>query len=245
MTAQANALSAISNNIANSSTVGYKAAGAQFESMLSQQATPVLSSGGVQTDMRYGVATQGTLTATSSASDLAIKGNGFFVVSNNGQGTFLTRAGNFVPDASGNLVNSAGYQLMGYAANSTALTPVNVAGATSVKINSDGTVTQVGADGKATTPFSIPLATVPSTNNLATADGNVFDLSNNSGTMTLAAPGVGGTGALSSGFLEQSTVDLGNELTNMIVTQRSYEANSKVLQTSSDLLGTLKSLSTG
>jgi flagellar hook protein FlgE len=115
MAAQANALSAISDNIANSSTTGYKEANAQFETLIGEQATSTYQSGGVQTDIRYGVSDQGTLNSTTSATDLAISGNGFFVVSQNGVGQYLTRAGSFVPDSSGNLVNAAGYNLMGYA----------------------------------------------------------------------------------------------------------------------------------
>lgn len=245
MSAQTNALSAIGSNIANSTTVGYKAAGTQFEAMLSQTATPALASGGVLTDVRNGVATQGVLTATKSTTDLAVNGNGFFVVNGGqGQGNVLTRAGNFVPDANGNLVNAAGYQLMGYAANSTTLTPVNVAGASAISFGADGTLTQLGANGKATATYQIPLATVPSTNSLTPVDGNAFAESTSSGSMTLSTAGTNGTGPLTAGYLEQSTVDLGNELTDMIVSQRSYEANSKVLQTSSDLLGILKTLST-
>ena len=113
MTAQSNALGAIGDNIANSSTTGYKEASAQFETVLSNEAPGDYESGGVQTDIRYGVATQGTLDTTTSATDLAIKGNGFFVVSNGGTGSFLTRAGSFVPDSNGNLVNAAGYKLEG------------------------------------------------------------------------------------------------------------------------------------
>ena len=244
MSAQANALTAIGSNIANSATVGYKNAGTQFEAMLDQSPSAVLASGAVQTDVRYGAASQGVLSQTQSPTDLAVNGNGFFAVSYQGQGTHLTRAGNFLADASGNLVNAAGYQLMGYASGSSTLSPINVAGSTSVTVGSDGTLTQIAADGTATATYKIPLANVTSTNNLTTQDGNVYDVSATSGAMTLSAPGENGAGSLNSNSLEQSTVDLGTELTNMIVTQRSYEANSKALQTSSDLIGILKNLST-
>ena len=244
MSAQANALTATGSNIANSTTVGYKNAGTQFEAMLDRSPSAVLASGAVQTDVRYGIASQGVLQQTQSSTDLAVNGNGFFAVSYQGQGTHLTRAGNFVADASGNLVNAAGYQLMGYAAGSSTLSPVNVAGSAAVRIGGDGTLTQIASDGTAAATYNIPLANVISTNNLTTKDGDVYDVSATSGAMTLSSPGDNGTGSIRSNYLEQSTVDLGTELTNMIVTQRSYEANSKALQTSSDLIGILKNLST-
>ncbi len=407
MAAQSNALSAISDNIANSSTVGYKDAQAQFETVLDQNATSEYESGGVQTAMRYGVTTQGTLETTTSSTDLAINGNGFFVVGNGGQGTFLTRAGSFVPDSTGNLVNTAGYQLQGYKINadgttSSTLSTVNVnsqslqaaastngaltvnlpstatavaaanlpstnsASATytdktsitvyddlgtshvmdvyltktgdstweaaaypqsdasasggfpytnggtndtptvlnmtfdpttgnlsstpttlnipipngqkgqtvavdmssttqlassfavtaatangnapsklaNVKIGTDGTVTEVYASGYQLAAFKIPLATVESPNNLTTLSGNVYQVSQTSGAMVLNTATTNGTGSIQSDTLEESTVDLATELTNMISAQRSYEANSKVLQAASDLLGNLNRLTT-
>ena len=131
MGAQSNALSAVGDNIANASTTGYKAVEAQFETMLGENATADYQSGGVITDIRYGIGEQGTLTSTMSSTDLAVNGNGFFVVSKGkGQEQFLTRAGSFVQDTSGNLVNSAGYQLMGYketaTGTATTLSVVNV-----------------------------------------------------------------------------------------------------------------------
>ncbi len=114
MAAQANMLSTIGDNIANSSTTGYKRATVDFETMLGNQTNSDYTSGGVQSKVRYGIADQGTLTSTTSVTDLAIKGNGFFVVQSSGGATALTRAGSFVADSSGDLVNTAGYKLMGY-----------------------------------------------------------------------------------------------------------------------------------
>jgi flagellar hook protein FlgE len=246
MSSQANALSTIGANIANNTTVGYKTAGAEFEAMLQQTPTAILASGPVQTDLRYGITAQGTVGATSSLSDLAITGNGFFAVTDKNQATHLTRAGSFLPDASGTLINTAGYQLMGYAMTPTgpsaSLSPVNISGATSIKFASDGTLIQFAADGTATATYKIPLANVQSANNLTTVDGNIFDVNEQTGAMSFSAPDTNGVGSLTSGALEQSTVDLGTQLTDMIQTQRSYEANSKALQASSDLMSVLKSL---
>jgi flagellar hook protein FlgE len=114
MNAQSNRLGTIADNIANASTVGYKRAGTQFSSLLLNDTTSSYNSGGVETSVRYGVSQQGVLTATASPFDIAIKGAGFVVVSAPDGSLALTRAGSFVPDGDGLLINSAGYTLMGY-----------------------------------------------------------------------------------------------------------------------------------
>ena len=114
MNAQANSLSTISDNIANADTTGYKQASTQFEDMLNEVSTSQYNAGGVATIVGYSIAQQGDLTSTNSATDLAIQGNGFFVVENASGDTFLTRAGSFTQNANGDLVNASGYTLMGY-----------------------------------------------------------------------------------------------------------------------------------
>ncbi len=129
LNAQSNALGTISDNIANSATTGYKDANAQFETLLTNSdVTSTYESGGVQTDIRYGITDQGTLSTTTSATDLAISGNGFFPVSQGGDNSFLTRAGSFIPDSNGNLINSAGFSLLGYkiGANGTASSMLSI-----------------------------------------------------------------------------------------------------------------------
>lgn len=114
MNAQANRLSTVADNIANSSTTGYKKASTEFSSLVLPSTGGNYDSGGVTTTVRYAISSQGMLSYTTSATDLAITGSGFFVV-RNGSGTpYLTRAGAFVPDQNGNLVNAAGYKLLGY-----------------------------------------------------------------------------------------------------------------------------------
>lgn len=115
MNAQANRLSAVAENIANSSTVGYKRADTQFSSLVLPSTAGQFNSGSVSTDVRYGISAQGGLRATSSSTDLAIDGAGYFVVTNADGTPYLTRAGSFVKDQDGNLINAAGYYLMGYA----------------------------------------------------------------------------------------------------------------------------------
>lgn len=113
MNAQANRLSTVSDNIANSSTTGYKRASTQFASLVLPSSGGSYNSGGVETVVRHHISDDGSLRFTTSSTDLALKGNGFFVVNDSSGTPYLTRAGSFVPDAQGNLVNAAGYYLMG------------------------------------------------------------------------------------------------------------------------------------
>jgi flagellar hook protein FlgE len=114
MNAQANKLSTVSDNIANVNTTGYKSATASFSSLILPSGGGNYNSGSVETNISYSVSQQGDAISTSSSSDLSIRGAGFFVVQGADGSTVLTRAGDFTPDANGNLVNSAGYTLMGY-----------------------------------------------------------------------------------------------------------------------------------
>ncbi|HXF55680.1 MAG TPA: flagellar hook protein FlgE [Hyphomicrobiaceae bacterium] len=113
MAAQANRLSTVADNIANASTTGYKRASTEFSSILLESGSEYLS-GSVKTNVRYAISEQGAFSFTTSATDLAVNGNGFFIVSDSNQQTFLTRAGSFVKNGDGDLVNAAGYRLMGY-----------------------------------------------------------------------------------------------------------------------------------
>ncbi|PWE57816.1 flagellar hook protein FlgE [Metarhizobium album] len=114
MNAQANRLGTVGDNIANSSTVGYKRASTEFSSLVLPSGSSSYQSGGVTTNVRYSISEQGNLAYTTSSTDLAIQGNGFFVVQSANEQAYLTRAGAFQKDSEGYLVNSAGYKLMGY-----------------------------------------------------------------------------------------------------------------------------------
>lgn len=114
MAAQASRISGVSENVANSNTTGYKAVRMEFSSLMVDTGSGNYNSGSVETDTQRLISSQGTLTATSSATDLGIQGQGFFVVQGPSGGNVLTRDGSFTPNASGELVNSAGFKLMGY-----------------------------------------------------------------------------------------------------------------------------------
>ena len=116
MNAQANRLSTVADNIANAGTTGYKRSSTEFSSLIIPNVTGNYTSGGVTTSVRYATSQQGDLKYTTSTTDLAINGDGFFVVQDPSGKPFLTRAGSFVPDGDGRLVNAAGFYLMGYSA---------------------------------------------------------------------------------------------------------------------------------
>ncbi|MGV6872332.1 flagellar hook-basal body complex protein [Pseudochelatococcus sp. B33] len=114
MKAQANRLNAVSQNIANASTIGYKRVATEFADLVLGSSKGSYNGGGVQTIVRNLITQSGGYQGTASATDIAIQGNGFFLVQDANGRSFLTRAGSFVPDGEGNLVNSAGYYLLGY-----------------------------------------------------------------------------------------------------------------------------------
>ena len=132
MNAQSTKLAAVANNIANASTVGFKRADTQFEALVLGSASVSTSAlAGTRAITRFEIGRSGQLQNTSTATDMAIDGNGFFVVNERegGSGAFLaTRAGSFRPDANGNLVNTAGYFLQGVPTD-----------ATGVMVGGDGT----------------------------------------------------------------------------------------------------------
>lgn len=171
MAAQSDALANISANIANSSTIGYKRATTHFLTVLSGFQGSDQFGGGVTTRSRYEVTGQGALTHTGSSTDMAIRGNGFFVVSDGAGATFLTRAGSFVPDSTGRLVNAAGYYLMGFPAGSAPTTSSTnaISSMSVVQIRNDRLYANPTTSGilSANLPASantVAAATLPSTN---------------------------------------------------------------------------------
>jgi flagellar hook protein FlgE len=403
MNAQANRLSTTADNIANADTTGYKRASTEFSTLVMPTTGGAYNSGGVSTTVMNSISAQGVLQYTTSVSDLAVDGNGFFVVQSPSGTPFLTRAGAFVPDGEGKLVNAAGYQLMAYnyengtpaatvngfeglepvvisdkemsatpstegfytgnlAADATPVagdtpsansstseysakssmvvydnlgnkklldvyftkTPVagewevtvfdqsqatpgtsfpytggalgtanltfdmttgKLAGAPDsvsltvpggaaftldlskmsqlgagftvsdgavngsapgtidkIQISKDGTIYAQYKDGSSKALYKIPLADVQSPDNLAVLPGNVYAQGTDSGAVRIGFANEGKQGSIVSGALENSNVDIAEELTDMIAAQRSYTANSKVFQTGSDLMDVLVNL---
>ncbi|MEH3126487.1 flagellar hook protein FlgE [Agrobacterium cavarae] len=410
MGAQANKLGTVGDNIANASTTGYKSASTSFSTLVLGANGGTYNSGGVMTKVNYSITQNGPLQSTQSPTDIAIQGDGFFVVEDPSGNVFLTRAGQFVPDEDGFLVNASGFKLLGYKYDGTTpttvvnsydgLVPVNASadgmqatastlgsltgnlassapivaaanrpsapGATassvnvdqvstlktsvtgydplgnsvkydfyftktadnqwevavfdskfatdpggfpytqpalltetltydagklendpptitlddttndmevtfdlsgmsqlgadkstiskggvngnaaeavqSISITADGTVYATYAKSSPRPLYRVPLADVASPDNLKVLSGNAFQTTAESGVVTLGFAGQTGYGSIASKQLEQSNVDIANELTEMIQAQRSYTANSKVFQTGSDMMDVLINL---
>lgn len=401
MQGQASKLSTIADNIANSSTTGYKRFSVEFSTLVVNSGGGSYNSGGVITSVRQAVSQDGVIQYTSSTTDLAIDGDGFFIVQDSEGNSFLTRAGSFVPDSEGRLINSAGYYLSGYsyengtpsvvvngynglepvvitsneisatpstegvfqsnlpnaapvvagvlpsanaaaseytekssmvvydnlggevildvyytktAANTWELTvfdqadaaagtsfpyasaplttqaltfdgttgdliaPVNftvavpggqnltidISGMTQLSTdflvsdldvngNAPATIDRIDfsaegvlyaqySDGTTRDLYQIALGSVASPDQLVSLSGNVFQTSDMSGDVSIGFPNSNGNGALKSGAIETSNVDIAEELTEMVQSQRNYTANSKVFQTGSDLMDVLLNL---
>lgn len=374
MNAQSNRIGAVSENIANVATTGYKRSRVEFETVVGSHVVATYSTGGVTSATQTLNQEQGALLLTGQPTDLAIRGEGFFLVQSSDGAPHLTRAGAFVADAQGFLRNTAGEYLLGAdlnvadtatAAGFAGLTRIDVSqvalatkpsasgymsanlsadlatgqssktsliafdnlgakrqldftftrvgasewslsidGAAApitqtltfdpangalvsptslsipianggaidfdiskmtqlsakftvsqanidghgpsqidhVEIGEDGVVAAVYKDGTVAPKYKIPLANVVSPDNLVTLSGNLFWESLHSGQIVISDAQTGGRGAIISGALESSTVDIASELTTMIEAQRGYTANSKVFQAGSDMLDVLMSL---
>ena len=111
-----------------------------------------------------------------------------------------------------------------------------------IAIGANGILSFQYGNGASQNAYVIPLANVPSPDNLTTALGDAYQTNNASGALQVGNPGSGGLGSVDSASLELSTVDLATELTSLVEAQSSYQANSKVFQTGSDILSILKNL---
>lgn len=256
-------LDVISNNIANVNTVGFKSASVSFADTLSEtlgsNAAGSMQVGtGVTTAGITNNYNSGELTSTSVPTDLAINGSGFFLVKDPSTGnTYATQDGEFTVDPSGYLITSNGMRVQGYS-DSTLTTMGDVqidttgapAGDTSAmkgySIGTDGKVTVELADGTTFTRGQILLQNFTSPQQLTKVGGNLYSNLAAAGPLaTPLAPNSNGLGEVESGWLEMSNVDLAQQLTSLITTQRAYEANSKVISTSDQVLQTLVNLKQG
>jgi flagellar hook protein FlgE len=243
-----------SNNIANVNTVGYKSSATIFEDTLSQMiagaGAPTATRGGTNpTQVGLGVQLAGTATNftqgsnqyTGRTSDLLINGDGFFVLSNGGQQTF-SRAGSFNLDAAGQLVAPDGSIVQSAAGGNLNLAALNSGTYVSWSISSSGVVNGVDAAGVTTALGTIAVATFANPGGLTKVGDSQYQATANSGAAQIGAAGAGGRGNLTPGYLEMSNVDLAQELTNLIISERGFQANSRVITTSDEVLQSLINL---
>lgn len=252
MAAQQLNVEVISNNIANMNTIGFKKQRAEFQDLLYQTLeragaqssdqgtivpTGVQIGAGVKSGSTYRITTQGAMTNTGNQYDLAIQGRGFLQVLMPSGETAYTRAGNFALNDQGNLVTEDGYQVQ---------PAITIPGdATSISISKGGQV-QAVTPGAAEPQVvgQLELAGFVNEAGLEAIGDNLFLESGASGAATTGTPGTDGFGNLLQGYTEASNVDAVSEISALIVAQRSYEMNSKVITTADDMLRTSSQLKT-
>ena len=250
MKAQEMAVDNIAHNLANANTVGFKSRQIQFQDLLYQT---VLQPGAaasaqsiVPTGLQIGlgarpasneiVLTQGNFSGTGNPLDLAIQGNGFFqVLQPNGQIAY-TRAGSFHLDRQGNVVTLNGQALV----PQITIPP----GAQTVTIAADGTVSySLPGQTAAQNGGQIQLANFQNASGLNSLGQNLYTPTDASGDPTIGNPGgQEGMGALLQGYTEQSNVSVVDEFVNLIMSQRTYEANSKVVTAADQMYQKINSM---
>lgn len=250
MSAQQLNVEVISNNIANMNTVGFKKQRAEFQDLLYQTIeragsqssdqgtvvpTGVQVGGGVKAGSVYRITHQGNMTNTGGQYDLAIDGRGFFQVMLPSGETAYTRAGNFSVNDQGQLVTEDGYLI------EPAITMP--ADATDIIISKDGQV-QAKRPGQTEQDVigNLELATFVNEAGLEAIGDNLLKESAASGAPTVGAPGQDGVGVINQGYTEASNVDSVSEVTALIVAQRAYEMNSKVITSADEMLRTASNL---
>ncbi len=250
MAAQQLNVEVISNNIANMNTIGFKRQRAEFQDLLYQTLiTPgaqssdqgtVVPTGvqvgmGVKSGSTYRITTQGALTRTDNKLDLAIDGPGFFQVLMPSGETAYTRAGNLATNDQGQLVTEDGYQIQ----PAITIPP----GVRSITISASGQI-EVSTDGQTAPQIlgQLELATFVNEAGLEAIGNNLLKESGASGSATTGTPGSTGIGTLVQGYTEASNVDAVSEITQLIVAQRAYEMNSKVISTADQMLSVASQL---
>lgn len=249
MTAQQSNIDNVAHNLANVNTTGFKKAHMEFEDLVYQQTrvpgTPTSATGESPVGLEMGLGTRavgtsrdfssGSMRSTSGPLDLAIEGDGFFQVTLPDGTIAYTRAGSFHLDAQGLMVTTEGYPV-----EPKITIPPN---ATSVSISKDGIVSAAIAGQTATQQLgTIELAMFQNPSGLKALGGNLFAVTTASGEPQTGVPGTDARGTLAQGFVEDSNVSVVEEMVNMILGQRAYEANSKVLKAADEMLSVVNNL---
>ncbi|WP_071395332.1 flagellar basal body rod protein FlgG [Bacillus tuaregi] len=283
-------LDVIGNNISNVNTYGFKKGRVTFQDLVSQSisgaSAPSGDTGlggvnpkqvglGSQLSTIDTIDTQGSLQTTARTLDLAISGDGYFILARSYEpidteniedieDTIVaeddlteetyTRAGNFYLDSTGAIVNAEGRYLVGVSADSEIdgdtgvadefLIPIRIPlNAKSFSIGNDGSVTYIDDAGELQAKGHIAIAKFSNNGGLEKVGSNNFQRSSNAGKPSIGVPGgKTGAGTLVSGALEMSNVDLSEEFTDMIVAQRGFQANTRIITTSDEILQELVNL---
>jgi flagellar basal-body rod protein FlgG len=249
MNAQQANIDNIAHNLANVNTVGFKKSRVEFEDLVYQQTkmpgTPTsataLSPTGLETGLGVrAVATsrdfsRGNLRPTSGTLDLSIEGDGFFQVQMPSGETAYTRSGSLHLSAEGAIVTNEGYALQPQISIPPLATAVTISkeGLVSAAIAGQQDVQQIG---------TIELATFTNPSGLRALGGSLFLTSTASGEPNVGVPGTDSRGTIAQGFVEDSNVSVVEEMVNMILSQRAYEANSKVVRAADEMLQQVNTL---
>jgi len=248
MSAQQMMVDVIANNLANINTTGFKRSQIDFQDLfyvkMTQMGTEVASGiktpgglevgSGVRTAATIRVYTPGELQNTGRNLDIAIMGEGFLQVTLPNGDIRYTRDGTLQTNADGNLVTTTGYPF------EPAITiPTD---AITVDIGKDGTVNVTDSSGNISVVGTIQLARFSNPSGLSSEGDNLLAETDASGTPITGTPGENGMGAIQSGFLEKSNVQMVTELVNLITAQRAYEINSRAIKAGDDMLRTANSI---
>ena len=252
MSAQQMNLDTIANNLANSSTTGFRQTRLQFQDMVYQnivtpgaaQSQSTVSAGlqiglGTKSAATEVIMTQGELNQTSNQYDLAIEGNGFFQIQRPDGTTAYTRAGQFHLNSQGTIVTTDGDTLIPsitVPSNATSVT-ITQYGVVNATLSGQTNPSQLG---------TIQLATFPNPGGLEQLGGNLMSQTLSSGDPIVGNPGgTEGLGTLQQGYLENSNVDVVTEFVQMVLAQRAYESDSKVVKTADEMYSDVNSMSRG
>jgi flagellar basal-body rod protein FlgG len=249
MNAQQSNIDNVAHNLANVNTVGFKKSHMQFEDLVYQESTTpgaeTPGGGESPTGLQVGLGTRpvatsrdfssGNLRSTGGPLDIAIQGDGFLQVTMGDGSIGYTRAGSLQRNGSGQLVTPDGY----------AVEPAITipAATTQITISKDGIVSATVAGQSATQQLgALELAAFQNPAGLRPLGGNLYAATTVSGEAQVGAPGTDGRGTLQQGFLEDSNVSVVEEMINMILGQRAYEANSKVIKAADEMLSQVNNL---
>lgn len=243
MEAQQLRIDSIANNLANVNTTGYKKWRPEFQDMFyevlqspgatgadgSSLPTGVQVGHGVRNSTISRVSSQGDRVSTGQSLDLAIDGAGYFQVEKSGGETLYTRDGAFKRDRDGNMVTSSGNQLVpSIAIPSDAI---------QVTILPDGTVSAIlPGQIEPSEVGQLELARFVNPAGMRALGGNLFAPTEASGDPETGTPDADGFGAVTQGFLEMSNVNVADELVQMILAQRAFETNSRVIQAGDEMM---------
>jgi flagellar basal-body rod protein FlgG len=249
MSAQNINIDVIANNLANVSTSGFKKSRADFQDLLYQiiqtpgspTSTDTKSPTGIQVGLGVKPAaitkifTEGDIIQTGNSLDVAIEGQGFFQVIMPDGNTAYTRAGNLKLDGQGRITTSDGFPIQ-----PEITIPED---ARQITISQTGLVSAILGDNTSSTQLgNIELVDFINEAGLIAIGKNLFRETEASGTPLTGTPGSNGIGTLQQGFVENSNVNLVEELTQMITAQRSFEINSRVISTSDEMMKTVTNL---